>query len=204
MSAYRSQPPAELPCPRCKKKNLPALDVTTCACGGVWVSAFAASEVLTAVDRKPDPVTRWWKVREPCPACGEQMLLFGNDPGLLQGCAVHGYFVDGDTVAHTGLARGVDLEALERKRQDPQRVEAEREEGERVANRMAAARENSVRRERALDSELERRADVERLTTDDYAFAEALRAQLGNNLADAMVARLQKLHDLLEQVARRR
>ena len=55
------------------------------------------------------------------------MTLRGEDPGLLQGCDQHGFFVDADTIKHTGLARGVDVAALERKRSDTARVEAERE-----------------------------------------------------------------------------
>jgi hypothetical protein len=128
VSPYRAGEPPKAPtCPRCKKA-LPATDVAQCAKGcGTWVSQFASTEVLTDDDRKPDPVTRWWRVREPCPLCSEKMTLRGQDPGLLQGCDQHGFFIDADTIQHTGLARGVDIAALERKRADSGRVEAERE-----------------------------------------------------------------------------
>jgi hypothetical protein len=108
--------------------TLPPLDVAACPKGcGTWVSMFAASEVLTETDRRPDPITRWWRMREPCPECGDKMVLCGDDPVLLQGCEIHGYFIDADTIAKTGLARGVDHAALETKRDDPDRVDAERE-----------------------------------------------------------------------------
>lgn len=120
-------PPQPLKCPRCKKRELPPLEVAACPGGcGTWVSVFAAPEVLTEVDRRRDPVTRWWRMREPCPMCSEKMALCGDDPALLQGCELHGYFVDADTIAKTGLARGVDLTALAAKL-DPDRLAAERE-----------------------------------------------------------------------------
>src|SRR5687768_2573386 len=104
--AYRGGEPVELTCPRCRKTKLPPLDVAECPTCGTWVSAFAASEVLTDNDRLENWLTRWWRVREPCPYCGDKMNLCGRDPGLLQGCLLHGYFIDKDVVEHTGLGRG--------------------------------------------------------------------------------------------------
>lgn len=152
MSApYRSTPPTALRCPRCRNQPLPPLDVARCpACGGAWVTAFAASEVLRAADVRLDPVTRWWRVREPCPHCGEKMKLCGEEPGLLQGCEVHGYWIDGDAIDSTGLARGVDEAALDRKRQDYARVEREQHERERRAFERATARADKERREGTL------------------------------------------------------
>lgn len=130
---YRETESAPPACPRCKKA-LPPLDVATCGTGtcGTWVSAFAAPVVLTDTDRKPDPVTRWWRVRAPCPICSDKMLLHGSEPGLLIGCAGHGYWIDADTVAHTGLARGVDQAALDKLRDDSSAVDAAREQAERA------------------------------------------------------------------------
>jgi hypothetical protein len=151
MSPYRGSELVELSCPRCRKHKLPALDVATCSgCSGVWVSAFAASEVLDPVALRPDPVTRWWRVREPCPSCGEKMVLRGSEPGLFQGCDLHGFFVDGDIVEHTRLAKGIDYEALDRKRQDDRRVQTERDQREREAVRRARERAEIERREAEL------------------------------------------------------
>lgn len=125
MNPYRGEAHRALACPRCEEV-LPPTDVAACSHGcGTWVSQFASTEVLTEADRKPDPVTRWWRVRAPCPLCGKQMTLRGDDPGLLQGCDLHGYFIDADTIKHTGLRRGVDEAALARKRSDTPRTEAE-------------------------------------------------------------------------------
>lgn len=139
MDPYRVVPAEPLPCPRCKQP-LPPLDVARCACG-TWVSAFAAELVLTDEDRRRDPVKRWWRVLEPCPRCDDKMGLYGSEPGLLQGCELHGFWIDADTIAHTGLGRGVDVEAIERKRADPDEVDAELARVQRlVAQRAEAAR----------------------------------------------------------------
>lgn len=143
--AYREPPRVELFCPRCKKRKLPPVDVAACACG-TWVTAFVADIVLTDRDRRPDPITRWWRVLEPCPMCKDKMTLHGDEPGLLLGCAGHGYWVDADAIAHTGLARPIDLAALERKRSDADEITADRENRERVEQQRAhdkAARERA-------------------------------------------------------------
>jgi len=139
MNPYRGSENDELLCPRCKKR-LPPQDVATCACGGVWVTVFAATEVLDPSTLRPDTLTAWWRVREPCPQCGEKMVLFGDDPGFFQGCDLHGYFIDADTVEHTWLARGIDYAKLERKRADEPRMEAEREARYREETKRAAER----------------------------------------------------------------
>lgn len=174
MSAYRDAPPGPLACPRCSKP-LPPLEVAACthACG-TWVSALVAGEVLTEVDRRPDPVTRWWRVRAPCPVCTDKMRLFGEDPGLLQGCAIHGYFVDGDTVVHTGLARGVDLTSLaemiespalnaERARLRALEAEHDRERADQPRQREQAARERA-----AVDAAAAKQAFTDKLTSALY------------------------------------
>ena len=154
VAPYRAgEAPKALTCPRCNKA-LPPTDVAACAKGcGTWVSQFASTEVLTDADRKPDPVTRWWRVRAPCPVCAEKMLLCGHEPGLLQGCAQHGYFIDADTIQHTGLARGVDEAALDRKRNDPDRMDAER---------VAVAQAEEARTQRKLEQEAQAAAMVAR------------------------------------------
>ncbi|HLL24333.1 MAG TPA: hypothetical protein VK427_19515 [Kofleriaceae bacterium] len=149
MSPYRGGERGVIRCPRCKKK-LPPVDVATCLCGGVWVSAFAATEVLTPQERRADRVTRWWRVREPCPECGDKMMLRGDGRALFQGCDLHGYFIDADIVAHTSIARGVDHAALDRKRSDEARMQAEREQHELTALERARQRAEIERREAEL------------------------------------------------------
>ena len=142
---YREPPGIELSCPRCKKNKLPPVDVAACLCG-TWVTSFAADVVLTERDRKPNPVTRWWRVLESCPMCKDKMKLHGDEPGLLLGCAGHGFWIDADTIAHTGLSRPVDVAALERKREDAAAVEADRENREHAERQRA---QNKAERERA-------------------------------------------------------
>jgi hypothetical protein len=206
MSPYRGSELVELSCPRCRKQKLPALDVATCAgCNGVWVSAFAATEVLSAEELRPDPVTRWWRVREPCPSCGEKMVLRGIEPGLFQGCDLHGYFVDGDAVEHTRLAKGIDYEALDRKRQDDRRVQAERDAREREATRRAKDRAEIERREAALarasigspepvytyEPEPEPIAPAKKPV--EYDLEAMLRLDIGSKAAEMLVRRIREL-----------
>ena len=145
--AYRSTEAQPLKCPRCSKQ-LPPVDVAECTCG-TWVTAFAATEYLRPQETVHDPVTRWWKVRAPCLVCGEQMTLRGDDPGFFQGCDGHGFWIDAEVVEHTGLARGVDLARLERKRADDKQVEA------------AAAEREQAELARARDREAKHRAEAE-------------------------------------------
>jgi hypothetical protein len=146
--SYRDAPLAPIRCPRCTKP-LPPLDVAACTCG-TWVTAFAATEVLTAAERAADHITRWWKVRAPCPICGDKMVLRSDDPGHFQGCDGHGFWIDADAIPHTSLARGVDHEALARKRDDEVRVAADDEERQRAERSRAAVREDKERREATL------------------------------------------------------
>lgn len=152
---YRHAPPSPIACPRCNKP-MPPTDPTSCACG-TWLSTFAAEIVLTAAEREADPIKRWWRRREPCPQCGEQMTLRNVEPGLLQGCDVHGFFIDADTVPHTSLARGIDHAAIAAKRDDDAAVEAdarrrlEAEQGRDDAKRAKAASERRLRLELARD-----------------------------------------------------
>src|SRR5438045_3372045 len=89
---YREAPTEPIACPRCKKP-MPATEVTSCACG-TWLSAFAADIVLSATERTPNRATRWWRRREPCPQCDEQMLLYGEEPGLRARVAARGHAFD--------------------------------------------------------------------------------------------------------------
>jgi hypothetical protein len=201
MSPYRGSELVELSCPRCRKHKLPALDVATCpGCSGVWVSAFAASEVLAAAELRSDPVTRWWRVREPCPSCGDKMVLRGIEPGLFQGCDLHGYFVDGDIVEHTRLAKGIDYEALDRKRQDDRRVQAERDAREREATRRAKLRAEIERREAELArAELGHDEEPPRFETPpapkpvEYDLEEVLRLSVGNKVTELLMKRIRAL-----------
>ncbi len=142
---YREPPATELSCPRCKKKKLPPVDVAACTCG-TWVTTFVADVVLTERDRTPNRGTRWWRVLEPCPVCKDKMKLHGQEPGLLLGCEGHGYWIDADTIAHTGLARPIDQAVLERKREDASAIETDRENRERAEHQRA---QDKAERERA-------------------------------------------------------
>ncbi len=149
---YRHTPPAAIKCPRCKKL-MPPTDPASCACG-TWLSAFAASVLLTDKERWQNHATRWWRVREPCPHCGDKMTLCNNEPGLLQGCEIHGYFIDADTVEHTSLAKGIDHVALARAREDEARVEAHREQQLREEQERDHEKREKAEAERRLRSEL--------------------------------------------------
>ena len=214
MSPYRGSELEELSCPRCKKK-LPALDVATCKCGGVWVTAFAATEVLSPEERQPDPVTRWWRVREPCPSCGDKMVLRGQEPGLFQGCDLHGYFIDADIVEHTTLARGIDYEALDRKRQDERRMTEEREARERLASRRARERAEIERREAELarapisygDSDPEPAFDApppKPKPKPEVDLDAVLRLTIGPLAAEALMRRIRQLENRIAELERAR
>lgn len=152
---FRAGPEDAITCPRCAKE-LPPRDVAQCVKGcGTWVSAFAATEVLSTTDRTEDSITRWWRVRAPCPHCREKMTLRGANPGFLQGCDVHGFWVDADAVRFTGLSAGVDETALDAKRSDTDRVDAER------AARYALERERAQRKAELerLEAELSRKLE---------------------------------------------
>jgi hypothetical protein len=184
-----------LKCPRCKTEELPAADVARCpAKCGAWVSAFAANEVLTERDRRRDPVTRWWRMREPCPACTEKMVLFGDDPGLFQGCELHGYFIDEDAIPHTGLARGIDDAALERRRSDPAHLEAERQRLLR-GRQEQAERELAVERQRAADAM--RSAALERAQAVDDRIAR-VQAMFATETRSAVASYIVSLEDRIE------
>lgn len=211
MSPYRGGELAELPCPRCKKTKLPPLDVAPCSkCGGMWVTAFAATEVLE--DLRPDPVTRWWRVREPCPDCGDKMTLYGAEPGLFQGCELHGYFIDADTVEHTKLGRGIDHAALERKRADRVRVDAEREDREKKASLRAAERAEIERRQAELDRKgLVREVYVPEAVVAPEVYARrqaeflrrALVAALGSDATDLLLQRIRELEARVAELEKR-
>ncbi|HEX3758232.1 MAG TPA: hypothetical protein VHW23_05980, partial [Kofleriaceae bacterium] len=179
---------SELRCPRCHG-GLPALDIAHCARAcGVWVSAFAATEVLSEDERRADRLTRWWRMRAPCPLCDEQMTLRGLGDHRFQGCDGHGYWLDADVVPFTGLARGVDEARLEAKRQDEARLQ--REQHERV----------EAERKRAQDR-LEARAR-------EAALAEALEGHDPRELIEKMARRIEALEartaELEQQLALKR
>jgi hypothetical protein len=118
----------EFRCPRCKKHKLPAVDVAACPGGcGTLVSAFAATEIFDASELRVDAATRWWRPREKCVMCDDKMKLRGKEPGLFQGCDGHAFWVDRDAIAQTGLAKGVNEEKLEAKRNNTQLIEREHE-----------------------------------------------------------------------------
>jgi hypothetical protein len=147
VSPYRDE--TAIHCPRCRRA-LTGFDIAQCGCG-TWVSAFAAPVLLEERELRPDPITRWWRKREPCPVCEDQMTLRGDEPGLFQGCDLHGFWVDADTVEHTGLARGIDHDALQRRRNDDASVEAHQQRVERLLAERAAQREGRAVRENIVD-----------------------------------------------------
>jgi hypothetical protein len=133
---------------------MPPTDPTSCACG-TWLSAFAAEIVLSAGERERNRATRWWRRREPCPVCNEQMTLRNNtEPGLLQGCEVHGFFIDADTVQHTSIANGIDHDAISAKLADEDAV--------------AVANEKSLEAEQKRDAEKRAKEESERRLAKDF------------------------------------
>lgn len=151
MAPYRDRGVAvELACPRCKRQ-LPPFDVAYCTAGcGVWVSAFAATEVLSDRERRIDRLTRWWRIRAPCPICSDQMLLRGVRDAYFQGCDGHGFWLDSDAVASTGLASGVDEARLDRKRHDEARLRQDLDAREQAEHDRAQARNDKQAREASL------------------------------------------------------
>ena len=211
-------------CPRCTKP-LVGFDVATCGCG-TWVSSFAAPAVLAKHEVRPNVLTKWWRKREPCPLCEEQMLLRGDEPGLFQGCDIHGFWIDADTVEHTGLARGIDHESIQRRRDDPTIVELHRETIDRLISRRAARRERLAETERALDDRITREVgvspeeaeririrlsdDPERLRTRtptavgvEAAILEGLRETIGANAVHYLLSRIVALEDANAELERR-
>jgi hypothetical protein len=175
----------------------------------VWVTAFAASEVLEPEELRPDPVTRWWRVREPCPSCGEKMVLRGREPGLFQGCDLHGYFVDGDIVEHTRLAKGIDYEALDRKRQDDRRVQAERDHREREASRRARERAEIERREAhlaraaSMPDTVDEPEPLPRPKPVEYDLDAILRLSIGAMAAEKLMKRIRELEARVAELEKR-
>lgn len=83
---------------------------------------------------------------EPCPVCKDKMKLHGDEPGLLLGCEGHGFWIDADTIEHTGLARPYDAAAIERLRADEDAIAANEENRQRAEQQRA---EDRLSRERA-------------------------------------------------------
>lgn len=210
-----------LHCPRCRKQ-LPPLDVAACACG-TWVTAFAASEVLSAEELAVDPITRWWRIRAPCPMCGEQMALRGVDPWFLQGCERHGFWIDADTIEHTRLG-AADLGAIARKYNDPARADAERARLDRlelaaaaerervqllaaaVSERADQARSRSWHAARLAAEALEREARAQAAAREREARSELprrLRDVLGEDSARVLLERLTELERKNDELSRR-
>ena len=207
--AYRDERvPAALLCPRCQKP-LPALDVASCdAKCGTWVSTFASTEVLTAAERVENRQIRWWRVRAPCPVCTEQMTLRNSEPGLFQGCDAHGFWIDADTIQHTGLARGVDEPALERKRNDRGRMEAEHEAIQHAETVTAEQKLQAARREADVHEALRQRtaklADEERIAARVSSltfYVPTTGFRVGGDMAKAIVALEQKIETLEARLA---
>jgi len=96
------------------------MDMATCPAEcGTWVNASIASIAFQSDEIAENRITRWWRVREPCPICKEQMLLRGSeDHELFQGCTKHGYWIDVDTVSKTSLGRPGLLARLKKLRDD--------------------------------------------------------------------------------------
>lgn len=204
--AYREAPTDALKCPRCRAA-LPPLEIAACRCG-TWVTALAAKVALTAADRHPDPGTRWWKVRPPCPMCGEQMHLCGDEPGHLVGCEGHGYWIDADAHAHTGLAKPVDAAALQQLHDSDearQQAQAEREAAETDRARAHADKERAEATVRTaiVPARAEWRDDAERVDpsrlTPQEPPASATRARAKAPLtSDAQIAALETRVNQLE------
>jgi hypothetical protein len=223
MDPYRGGQLIELWCPRCKTKKLPPVEVATCGgCHGVWVTAFASSIVLSDAERRRSHVS-WWRVREHCPLCDEQMAVFGDDP--FQGCEDHGYFIDADVVPRMRFSNGIDHAALDKKRAewpsvpfDPELVRrAQRPYAERVIDRERERKEAAVERARAEAeaelrhaerlqqhaAEFEYLRKIELVAQSDEALVEALRPALGEIASAALLLRLRKLQSEIDSLAAR-
>lgn len=172
------------------------------------MSQFAASIAFYAGLCVENEITRWWRMRAPCPTCDEQMLLYGSEPALFQGCAAHGFFVDADVVEHTGLKRDSVTAALEKKREDPVTVEEAREQSDRAALARARDREAKEAAERALEETERRLAEARAL---QVHYAEILRSSQAGSFAALMdelrflrdaVVKLHERVDMLERTRR--
>lgn len=181
MSAYRegSHPSGKIDCPRCKKL-LPPLDVATCdAQCGTWVTAEVASIALAAEELVEDRLTRWWRMRAPCPVCAETMKLHGVGQAIFQGCEKHGYFLDADIIMHTGLGRTGVVDAVEHYRasQEQARVDAVRRAAEREEQARIASEQQRLAEEKRRAEEAERAAENERRAAEKRANAEKRAAE---------------------------
>lgn len=174
---YRHAPATPIKCPRCGKQ-MPATDPTSCECG-TWLSTLAAGVVLSAAEREANRSTRWWRKREPCPHCSEQMLLRNCEPGLLQGCDVHGFFIDADTMKWTSLANGIDHAAIAAKRESEDAVAADAEARLAAEQARDAAKREKAAREADLAHEYERARELamQRLEAEQLLAEETYKAQ---------------------------
>jgi hypothetical protein len=196
--AYRDR--TEIPCPRCKRR-LTGADICRDDCG-TWVSSLAATIVFTPEEIAPNLALRWWRRREPCPLCEEQMVLRGSEPGLFQGCNLHGFWIDADTVEHTGLARGIDEAALQRLRDDHERVDAHREHTDQLAVTRAHEHEAAVQREARVAK------DVAALAARSIADTAKLTDGLVDGVLDAVTdtslhRKTRRLEDRVEDLERK-
>lgn len=175
-----STPAGELECPRCGKP-LPPLDIAACPdeCG-TWVSAQASTVTFDPDEVRENLVTRWWRVRAPCPICAEQMTLRGVLDVHFQGCDRHGFWVDADTISQTGLVRPDLRERIKRMHED---VEAQRAEIERRARAKA-----NDQREREREEEQARLAAAQRHAVRERQRSAAMRASIEENVARALAS----------------
>lgn len=140
------------------------MDVSTCPdeCG-TWVNATVAPIAFQPDEIAENRITRWWRVREPCPVCKEQMLLRGSqDHELFQGCTKHGYWIDVDTVGETSLARPGLLARLKKVR-DEEDARKSALEAEKRAAALRATQEKEDREREAERQRQERELEAARL-----------------------------------------
>jgi Fe2+ transport system protein B len=107
------------------------------------------------------------------------MTLRNNtEPGLLQGCDVHGFFIDADTVQHTSIANGIDHDAIAAKLADEDAV--------------AAANEKRLEAEQDRDAEKREKEEAEQRLRKDFSHmrtAEERREEAENFLRKESAAR---------------
>lgn len=216
---YREGTPPSglLDCPRCGKP-LPPMDMATCPgeCG-TWVNASIQDIVFQSDEIAENRTTRWWRVREPCPVCKEQMLLRGSeDHELFQGCSKHGYWVDADTVSQTGLGRpGLvarlkkirdDEEeriaaSVKRKADEQERARKEKEEAERL--RQEREREAERLREEGR-KEAQRKADEKQRKADEKRRQGELKQRQREEAKREKAEANRRAHELEVQLAEQR
>lgn len=182
-----STPAGNIDCPRCGKP-LPPLDIAACPdeCG-TWVSAQVSTVTFDPDEVRENLVTRWWRVRAPCPICAEKMTLRGLDDIHFQGCDQHGFWVDADTISKTGLVRPDLRERIQRVHDDADAQRAELERRARIKEKADRDRERADAQAR-LDADARERQRAEREAIRERQRTAAMRTSIEKNVIRALAS----------------